>query len=422
MAEQTHKSLYGGKFPEIILELNAAFVRVPVDQIDDEINAWLERICLTLDLDRSTIAEIDASTGWVVFTHGWAREPGVLLTRALDANALLPWTIGKMLAGETVVMLSPECLPTEAIADRQSFQQYGTKSNVMVPIKIGGVVIAAMSFAALRHARSWPPELVHNLETVAQMFGHAFSRRRAEIESTRLRIELMHLARVAALGELVAGLTHELTQPISAIGINAETALALLESPHPAIDNVKEIIRSIVEDNDRSAGIVQRLRPLFRREPTVKSELDVAAVLDDVAKILKMDAQIRKIQFTIDIRQPLPIVLGDRIQLQQAIINLVLNGFDAVAAAKPWLGHVNLAAESGPNGHVKLVVGDTGEGMNPRLLDKIFEPFITTKINGMGMGLPITRSIIQAHGGRISVDSRPSKGTEITIDLPGGSG
>jgi len=407
-----------GIFPELNLRLAAAFVRVPVDRIDDEINASLERICLTFDLDRSTIAEFDARTGWVTFTHGWARKPAVILTRALDANALLPWTIAEMLAGKTVVMPSPDNLPEDAAIDRKSFQRYGTKSNVMVPIKVGGALVAAMSFATFRYARPWPPELVRDLETLAETFGHALSRKRAEIETARLRTELMHVSRVATLGGLVAAITHELTQPISAVGMNAETALAMLEVPQPDLNKLRQAIASIVEDNERSAAIVKRLRPLFQREPNAKSEVDVDAALKDVSKILKTDAQSRRIRFAVDIRQPLPRISGDRIQIQQAILNLVLNAFDAVAETKGTSRQVVLEAARETGDQVKITVRDSGKGIETKLLDTIFEPFFTTKTTGMGMGLFIARSVIEAHGGRISVSSQTKRGTVFEIDLP----
>lgn len=407
----------GEIFPDLILGLTAAFVQVPVDRIDDEINASLELICLTLDLDRSTIAEFDARTGWVTFTHGWARNPAAILPRALDAKLLLPWTIVEMSAGRTVVMSSPENLPEDAAVDRRSFQRYGTKSNVMVPIKVGGALVAAMSFATMRHAKSWPPELVRDLETLAETFGHAFSRRRAEMESTRLRTELMHVSRVATLGGLVAAITHELTQPISAVGMNAETALALLEVPQPDLNKLREFIASIVEDNERSGAIIKRLRPLFQPGPNVKSEFDVGAALRDVAKILKTDALSRGIRFTVDIRRPLPRISGDCVQIQQAILNLVLNAFDAVAERNGTLRHVVLEATRKTDDHIKVTVRDSGKGIEADLFDKIFEPFVTTKTTGMGIGLSITRSVIEAHDGRIFVSSQPGS-TVFEIELP----
>ena len=134
------------RFEELVVELAGAFVRVTTDKIDEEINRWLERIVLALGLDRSTIAEINPSDGRAVFSHGWAREPERIIGRSLDANALMPWAKAKMLAGDTIVMASVDALPDEAAVDRESMRRYGPKSNVMIPIKVGGVVVAAVAF------------------------------------------------------------------------------------------------------------------------------------------------------------------------------------------------------------------------------------------------------------------------------------
>ena len=152
-------SLQARPFEELIIELAGAFVRVTTDKIDGEINRWLERIVLALGLDRGTIAEINPSDGWATFSHGWAREPEEIIGRSLNANTMLPCVKQKMLAGETVVMPIVDALPDEAAIDRESRRRYGPKSNVMIPIKVGGVVVAAAGFGALYRERSWPPQI-----------------------------------------------------------------------------------------------------------------------------------------------------------------------------------------------------------------------------------------------------------------------
>jgi hypothetical protein len=175
-----------GGFEALVVDLAGSFVRVTVEQIDAEINRWLKRIVIALGLDRSTIAQINPVTGWASFTHGWAREADRIIGSSLDANKLLPWTKRKMLAGETVVMLSPALLPEEAAVDRASFLRYGPKSNVMVPIMVGGTVFGGVGFGLLYKERTWPPKLVQRFQTVAQIFGYALERKRAVAEMIRL--------------------------------------------------------------------------------------------------------------------------------------------------------------------------------------------------------------------------------------------
>lgn len=405
-------------FEELVVNLSRTFVRVSVDQIDQEINHWLEHIGLALDLDRSTIAEINARSGWAGFSHGWARDPSRVITNSLDASTLLPWVKGKMLAGETVVMPSPDDLPDEAAVDRETFRRFGPKSNVMVPIKVGGVVVAAMGFGALYRERSWPARIVKRFQTVAEIFGYAFERKRADTEIAELRSELMHVSRVTTMGELAAALTHELSQPLSAVQINAETAQLMLESDQPDLGKARATVADIILDNNRAADIIRRLRPLFRRERGASSEFDPVEALDEVGKIVQGDARIRKISFALEVRRPLAPLFGERIQLQQAIINLVLNAFDAAAEPESTARRVSLSAIPGPENSVKIFVRNSGKGIEPEVMQRIFDPFFTTKATGMGMGLSISRTIIQSHGGRLSVSSEPGNGTTFEVELP----
>lgn len=396
-----------------------AFVRVTTDKIDEEINRWLERIVLALGLDRSTIAEINPSDGWAVFSHGWAREPEHnIVGRSLDANTLMPWTKKKMLAGVRVVMPGLDALPEEAAVDRESIRRYGPKSNVMIPIKVGGVVVAAVGFGALYRERSWPPQIVRRLQTVAEIFGYALERKRVMLEVFKLRNELTYISRVNTMGELAASLAHEINQPLAAIRSNAEAIQAMLESEKLDLDEIKAAITDIVSDDARAGDTIRRLRALFRREDLARSKIDLGELLAEVSRIIRSDVVIRKVSFTLDVHQPLRAVLADRVQIQQAIINLLLNAFDAVAETKENSRKVTLSALADDSGCLRILVRDSGRGIEPEALPRIFDAFFTTKPNGMGMGLAISRSIVEAHGGRLCVSSNPGHGTTFEIALP----
>lgn len=405
-------------FEQIVIELAGAFVRVTTDEIDGEINRWLERIVLALGLDRGTIAEINPSDGWAVFSHGWARDPGQIMGSSLDANKLLPWVKGKMLTGETVVMPSVDALPDEAAVDRESMRRYGPKSNVMIPIKVGGVVVAAVGFGALYRERSWPAQVVRRLQTVAEIFGYALERKRGVIEVLQLRNELTYISRINTLGELAASLAHEINQPLTAIRSNAEAIQSMLESERPDLDEIKAAIADIVSDDARAGETIRRLRALFRREGLVRTEIELGELLGEVSRIIRSDAVIRKVSLTLDPPQPARSILADRIQRQQAIINLLLNAFDAVSEKKENSRRVTLSVVTEDPNCVRVLVRDSGRGIAPDVLPRIFEAFFTTKPGGMGMGLAISRSIIEAHGGRLSVSSNPGHGSTFEIALP----
>jgi signal transduction histidine kinase len=405
-------------FEKLAVELAGAFVRVTSDKVDEEINRWLERIVLALGLDRSTIAEINPSDGRAVFSHGWARKPEQIIGRSLDVNALLPWVKAKMLAGETVVMSSVDKLPDEAAIDRENMRRYGPKSNVMMPIKVGGLVVAAVGFGALYHERSWSPEIVGQLQTVAEIFGYALERKRVVIEMLQLRSELTYVSRINTMGELAASLAHEINQPLMAIRSNAEAIESMLESERPDLEEIRAAVADIVSDDARAGDTIRRLRALFRREELARSELDLGKLLEEISRIIRSDAVIRKVSFTLDVQQPLPAVLADRIQIQQVVLNLLLNAFDAVSETEERPRQVTLSAVAEGSGCLKVTVRDSGKGIEADTLPRIFDSFFTTKPGGMGMGLAISRSIVEAHGGRLFVSSNTGSGTAFEITLP----
>jgi signal transduction histidine kinase len=405
-------------FEQLVIKLAGAFVRVTTDKIDAEINHWLERIVLALGLDRSTIAEINPADGWAIFSHGWARDPGQIISKSLDANALMPWVKSKMLAGETVVMPSVDALPDAAAVDRETMRRYGPKSNVMIPIKVGEAVVAAVGFGALYRERSWPPRIVRRLQMVAEIFGFALERKRVTIEMFQLRNQLTYISRVHTMGELAASLAHEINQPLAAIRSNAEAIQSMLGSERPDLDEIKAAVADIVSDDARADETIRRLRAMFRRDELARSEVDLGELLREVNRIIRSDALIRKVSLTLDLHQPLRAVLADRVQMQQAIINLLLNAFDAVSETTENPRQVTLSALRDDSGCLRVLVRDSGKGIDPYALPRIFEAFFTTKPGGMGMGLAISRSIVEAHGGRLSVSSNPGHGSTFEITLP----
>jgi signal transduction histidine kinase len=401
-----------------VAEIARGLIRVTVGDLDAEINLWLERIGLQLGLDRSTIGEINPVTGVATFTHGWAREPYPVISRPLHASALLPWTVQRMLAGETVVMTSPDKLPKEAAVDRESFLRYGPKSNVIVPIRIGNAVIGGMSFASLREERTWPVETVRAFQAMGEIFGFGLERKRAVAETLRLSNELTYVSRVTTMGELAASMAHELNQPLGAILSNAEALQAMLASKKPDLDEIRAGIADIIHDDNRAREIIQRVWALFQRGEVTKTKIDMAELLREIGRIVRTDALMRNICLNIGVKQPLPPVLAEPVQLQQAIINLVLNGFDAVAITEDGPREVRIEASAGAeDNNIEVLVRDTGKGIAPGAIARIFEPFFTTKPKGMGMGLAIAKSIIEAHRGKLSVALSSDRGTTFAIRL-----
>jgi signal transduction histidine kinase len=402
----------------LVAELSAAFVRVIVDGIDDEINRWLKRIVLTLGVDRSTVVEIDAERRRATFSHGWAREESQIVRLPEDANTRLPWFLTRMLAGETFIISSLDQLPLEAAIDRESMREFNLKSNVMIPIKVDGAVVAAVGFGTLYQERQWSSKIVKQLEMVAEIFGYAFERKLRSGQMERLRSELNYVSRVTTMGELSASLAHELNQPLAAIQQNAETIDSMLAKDNPDLTEVRAAVSDIIEDNQRAGEIIRRLRAFFRRGDLKRTPVELGSALRGVARIVQSDAVLRNVSFVLDISTPASIVMADRVQLQQAIVNLVLNAFDAVAGNDSGSRKVVLKIPEVQKGWVRIQIEDSGPGIKPELAPQIFDAFFTTRPNGMGMGLAISRSIVEANGGRLTMAANSDRGATFEIALP----
>jgi two-component system sensor kinase FixL len=220
------------------------------------------------------------------------------------------------------------------------------------------------------------------------------------------------------MGELASSIAHELNEPLGAIIGNASAVRRLVSGKKVNSKEIGAALTDIVEDGKRANDIIHRVRALFRGDDSKKTVLDPNAMLKEVVNLLHSEALIRKISLQTDIEPSLPLILGDRIQLQQCIMNLVMNAFEAIAAGKSENPEVAIRCVSEDNEWLSVSVRDSGHGIDPSVQEKLFDPFVTTKPNGLGMGLLVTRSIIQSHGGRVSGSSNPEIGSTFTFVIP----
>jgi PAS domain S-box-containing protein len=244
-------------------------------------------------------------------------------------------------------------------------------------------------------------------------------RKRAEEERERLRqvqADLAHLSRVTTMSELTASLAHEIRQPISAAITNAKTCLRWLARDHPEVTEGQEAAGRMVKDVTRAADIIGRISLLFKKGVLQQELVDVNELIREMIVLLRSEADRYSISIRIELAEDLPKVMAERVQLQQVFMNLMLNGIDAM---KETTGGGELIIKSEPgDGQVLISVSDTGVGLSPEQTDQIFNAFFTTKDNGTGMGLPISRSIIESHGGRLWATGVPGSGATFQFTLP----
>lgn len=243
-------------------------------------------------------------------------------------------------------------------------------------------------------------------------------RRLAEDALDKVRSELAHVTRVASLGHLAASITHEVNQPLAGIITNASTCLRMFCAGEADPDRALKSVERIIRDGHRASEVIKRLRALFRRQDFTAALFNLNEAAQEVIAICSHDLQRRRIALTVDFEQTLPEVVGDRIQLQQVILNLVLNAADAIEASAHQPRQIAVQTRRATFDAVQLAVRDTGCGITPDALNKVFEAFYTTKPNGMGIGLSVSKFILERHDGQLWASANQGAGATFSFAIP----
>jgi two-component system, LuxR family, sensor kinase FixL len=243
------------------------------------------------------------------------------------------------------------------------------------------------------------------------------ARREAENELHAARTELAHVARVATLGELTVSIAHQLNQPLAAMVTNGGAGLRWLKRDVPNLEKVQSSMESMIADATRASDVIKHLRALSVKSPPNPVGLDLNEVVEETVALVQREIDIYQVVLKLDLQASLPQVVGDRVQLQQVILNLLVNAIQAMAHTR-FDARQLLVKSFAEEGAVVVEISDTGPGFAPGTQANLFNPFYTTKSDGMGMGLSICRSIVTAHGGRISASSKPGASTTFEFTIP----
>jgi C4-dicarboxylate-specific signal transduction histidine kinase len=232
------------------------------------------------------------------------------------------------------------------------------------------------------------------------------------------RSELAHMARITSLGVLTASIAHEVNQPLSGIITNASTGLRMLAADPPNIDGARETARRTIRDGKRASAVIDRLRALFAKKAATTESVDLNEATQEVIALSLSELQRNRVILRMELATDLPSITGDRIQLQQVILNLLLNASDAMSGVDNRPRNLVLRTEWEKGDRVVLAVHDAGVGIEPDVMDKLFEPFYTTKSNGMGIGLSVSRSIVESHHGRLWAAPNDGPGATFSFSIP----
>jgi signal transduction histidine kinase len=373
-------------------------------------------VALILGAERAMLWERIGSSPQFRERQRWL-APGVPVPPDQAGAVMIPWICTQVAAGSVVSFASCASLPPEATADLPALRGLGVRSLVIVPLMVAGAVVRALSFATVNEERDWPEVLVPRIVLLGEVLASVLARDEAHRREQEARAQAAHATRVGAMGAFAASLAHELTQPLAANLANAETGVRLLAAPEPDLDELRATLADIVADERRAGDLIQKLRRFLRRGEVERGELDLREVLEDVLQLVGREAQARGARLRLEIAEELPKVVGDRVQLQQVVLNLLSNAIDAVAAGdRPAREVAVLAGRCGDGASIE--VRDSGAGMDAETLARIFQPFFTTKPKGMGLGLSISRTIVEAHGGTLSAHSTLKAGSTFRIEFP----
>jgi C4-dicarboxylate-specific signal transduction histidine kinase len=268
-------------------------------------------------------------------------------------------------------------------------------------------------------------ELAANLQELKKtneaLHEEIAERKLAEAALQKAQANLAHMTRLTTMGELSASIAHEVNQPLTAVVNNANACITLLAGGDQNFEEIREALKEIVDDADRASAVIQRVRKMAKRAPTEKSPLDLRGVVNDVLTLARYESAARSVQIRPDLPNDLPPICGDRVQIQQVLLNLVVNGMDAMSTVEESKRILRICGRRETRDgipKVLLSVQDAGTGLNPEEVDRLFEAFYTTKPDGMGMGLAISRSIIEAHGGRMWAEPNQGSGATFLFSLP----
>ena len=403
-------------FERLLFDLSARFANVAGEQLVAEFENALKQLLKFLGFDRGTFTEYTEDGKQEVLCS--VAVAGVDPFLPGPAPAHQSWFTKELSSGRTIVIRSYEEFPPEAPATAEYYRRIGMRYILAIPLSVSGRFVASIGFASFRSTREWPDEFIARVKVIGEVMAQALIRKRVQDAAEATRAELSRAGRINRFGTMTASIAHEINQPLAAIAANTQAALRWLANTTPNLDEARAALERISRDSQRAVDVVVGLRAMFKNDRQNRILLDINQLVREVLVLVQGELFKRRISLETELTENLAQVMADRVQLQQVVMNLVTNAMDAMdpIADRPKLLRVKSANLDGDI--VAVAIEDSGTGIEAGKVDRLFDAFFTTKPNGMGMGLSICRSIIEAHNGRLGVSAGARYGSVFQFELP----
>lgn len=378
-----------------ILQLELIYLRL--NDLPGEVGIELARVAYSAEVEPGEVGtQVKHLLG-----EDAQRWPSRIRSRLGERNlSIVPLRLG--LRGEIGVVV--------AGAERLDFP--GQTEELLLRVAANQAVIA------LHEARLRNEQKRHADELDQRVAQRTRELRQSELDLRNTQAELANMARVMTMSQLTASLAHEVNQPLSGIITNAGTCLRMLDADPPNIEGARETARRTIRDGNRASEVITRLRALFSKRPAITEAVDLNEATREVTTLLMSKLQGERITVQSELANDLPLIAGDRVQLQQVIMNLLQNASEAMSGLQDDSRRLLIQTKRDEADHVRLTVMDSGIGIDPHDLGRLFDPFYTTKISGMGIGLAVSRSIIENHGGRIWAHANEGPSATFSFSIP----
>ncbi len=405
-------------FVTFVAELSTQLSNMPGSAVDRSIPDSLARLAAFVGVDRAALISLDPAAQKTKILYRYAAKGYEEGAREYGFDQL-PWYVNELMAQRTVSVTSRAQWPALAPAEDAAARSMGMRAHLAVPFLSMTNRYFVLAISDFQDRDEWPDYLIHGLRLIGELFASAMIHREQDEQATDLQNDLSHVSRVNTLGELAASLAHEINQPLAGCQSNASAAIRFLKQSPPDLEEIGESLVDIVEDSKRAGDVIKRMRALLKKGVPELSDVDVNLLIEDVFTLLHSQFVGKGVQIDVELGDDLPLVRGDGIQLQQVVLNLLVNGAQAMWTNRPdQPRRLRVRTRLLPDeDRVVVSVSDHGPGVDGPL-EKLFEPFFSTKKEGLGMGLAINRTLIEAHGGRLTASRNPERGLTFTFSLP----